>query len=76
MGQVFLLAIKESAEDAAQTIHALNNLHQQNTQIIEKMGCAAKTAQILFAYLEQNPIIDIKKTAGGCLFMKPIYTKQ
>lgn len=60
----FLLAVKESAEDAAQTIHALNNLRQQNTQIIEKMGRAAKTAQMLFAYLEQNPIIDIKKTAA------------
>ena len=60
----FLLAIKESAEDAAQTIHALNYLHEKNVQIIQKMGRAAKTAQMLFAYLEQNPIIDIKKTAA------------
>lgn len=60
----FLLAIKESAEDAAQTIHALNHLHEKNVQIIRKMGRAAKTAQMLFAYLEQNPIIDIKKTAA------------
>ena len=28
------------------------------------MGRAATTAQMLFAYLEQNPIIDIKKTAA------------
>lgn len=60
----FLRAIKESAEDAAQTIHALNYLHEKNVQIIQKMGRAAKTAQMLFAYLEQNPIIDIKKTAA------------
>lgn len=60
----FLLAIKESAEDAAQTIHALNHLHEKNVQIIQKMGRAATTAQMLFAYLEQNPIIDIKKTAA------------
>ena len=60
----FLLAIKESAEDAAQTIHALNHLHKKNVQIIQKMGRAATTAQMLFAYLEQNPIIDIKKTAA------------
>ena len=60
----FLLAIKESAEDAAQTIHALNNLHEKNVQIIQKMGRAATTAKMLFAYLEQNPIIDIKKTAA------------
>lgn len=60
----FLLAIKESAEDAAQTIHVLNNLHEKNVEIIQKLGRAAKTAQMLFAYLEQNPIIDIKKTAA------------
>ena len=28
------------------------------------MGRASKTAEMLFAYLEQNPIIDIKKTAA------------
>ena len=60
----FLLAIKESAEDAARTIHALNHLHEKNVQIIQKMGRASKTAEMLFAYLEQNPIIDIKKTAA------------
>ena len=60
----FLLAIKESAEDAARTIHALNYLHEKNVQIIQKMGRAATTAQMLFVYLEQNPIIDIKKTAA------------
>ena len=60
----FLLAIKESAEDAAQTIHALNHLHEKNVLTIQKMGRAATTAQMLFAYLEQNPIIDIKKTAA------------
>lgn len=60
----FLLAIKDSAEDAAQTIHALNGLHEKNAQIIQKMGRATKTAEMLFAYLEQNPIIDIKKTAA------------
>lgn len=60
----FLLAIKESAEDAAQTIHALNDLHEKNVHTIQKMGRASKTAEMLFAYLEQNPIIDIKKTAA------------
>ena len=60
----FLLAIKESAEDAAQTIHALNHLHEKNVHTIQKMGRASKTAEMLFAYLEQNPIIDIKKTAA------------
>ncbi len=59
----FLRAIKESSEDAIDTINKLSNLHDKNIAIIEKMGRASKTAKILFEYLEKNPIIDIKKTA-------------
>lgn len=59
----FLLAIKESAEEAVETIHKLSALHNQNIEIIEKMGRQAKTARQIFDYLEQNPIIDIGKTA-------------
>jgi Fic family protein len=59
----FLLAIKESAEEAVETIHKLSALHNQNIEVIEKMGRQAKTARQIFDYLEQNPIIDIGKTA-------------
>ena len=60
----FLLAIKESAEDAVATIQKLNDLHNNNISIIKKMGRQAKTAQLIFNYLEQNPIVDIGKTAS------------
>lgn len=60
----FLRAIKESAEDAIDTIKKLSELHNKNIIVIEKMGRASKTAKILFDYLEKNPIIDIKKTAN------------
>ena len=60
----FLLAIKESAEDAVETIKKLNDLHSTNVSIIEDMGRQAKTARLIFNYLEQNPIIDIGKTAS------------
>ena len=60
----FLLAIKESAEDAVETIQKLNELHNKNISIIEGMGRQAKTARLIFNYLEQNPIIDIGKTAS------------
>ena len=59
----FLLAIKESAEEAVETIHKLNELHNQNIALIEQMGRQTKTARLIFDYLEQNPIIDIGKTA-------------
>lgn len=60
----FLLAIKESAEDAVETIQKLNELHNKNVSTIEGLGRQAKTARLIFNYLEQNPIIDIGKTAS------------
>jgi len=59
----FLRAIKESSEDAVETINQLSELHDKNIAIIEQMGRASKTAREIFDYLEKNPIIDIKKTA-------------
>ncbi len=59
----FLRAIKESAEDAARSINKLSKLHDRNIAIMEKMGRASKTAMKIFAYLEKNPIIDIRKTS-------------
>ena len=59
----FLQAVYESAKDATETIDKLNNLHDKNIATIEKLGRSAKTAMLLFTYLETNPIIDIQKTA-------------
>ncbi len=59
----FLRAVKESAEDASDTILELSKLHAKNAEIISGMGRAAKTGMKLFEYLEQNPIIDIGKTS-------------
>lgn len=59
----FLQAVKESAEDATDTIHKLRTLHERNDGIVKNMGRATRTAVRLFSYLEQNPIIDIRKTA-------------
>lgn len=59
----FLRAIKESSEDAVDTIKKLSALHDKNISVIEQMGRASKTAKELFDYLEKNPIIDMKKTS-------------
>jgi len=61
----FLQAIYESAEDAILTIDKLTVLHNKNIESIEGMGRAAKTALRLFSYLEENPIIEIQKTADA-----------
>ena len=59
----FLIAIKESADESVDTIKKLSELHNANIKKIDAMGRAAKNARAVFDYLEQNPIIDIGKTA-------------
>ena len=59
----FLNAIKESADESVETIKKLSELHNANTNKIDAMGRASKNARAVFDYLEQNPIIDIGKTA-------------
>jgi Fic family protein len=61
----FLQAILESAQDAADKIQKLSDLHTKNAEVIDGMGRASKTARQLFEYLEQNPIIEIRKTAAA-----------
>ena len=59
----FLNAIKESANESIETIKKLSKLHDENIRKIDLMGRASKNARTVFDYLEQNPIIDIGKTA-------------
>jgi Fic family protein len=61
----FLQAILESAQDAADKIQKLSELHIKNAEVIDSMGRASKTARRLFEYLEENPIIEIRKTAAA-----------
>lgn len=59
----FLLAIKESSEEAAETILRLNVLHNKNVSVIDGLGRQGKTSRLIFDYIEKNPIIDIGKTS-------------
>ena len=61
----FLQAILESAQDAIETIKRMITLHDNSLLKINDMGKAAKTATALLAYIESNPIIEIKKTAAA-----------
>ncbi|MDR1735477.1 MAG: Fic family protein [Oscillospiraceae bacterium] len=61
----FLQAIAESAEDAADKIQKLSALRIKNAEAMRAMGKAGKTAVLLLAYLESNPIIETKKTAAA-----------
>ncbi len=59
----FLRAVAESAKDAIETINALHKLHEDNIVKIQTLGRARINAEKLFEYIEQNPIIETKKTA-------------
>lgn len=59
----FLLAVKESAEEASETILKLQALHNRNLARIDQTGRYGKTQGIVFDYIEKNPIIDIGKTS-------------
>jgi Fic family protein len=61
----FLEAILESARDATDKIRKLSDLHTKNSEVIDRMGRASKTARQLLEYIEQNPIIEIRKTAAA-----------
>ncbi len=59
----FLLALQESANDAIEAIDKLTALHEKYKLRIAEIGRSAKTVSKVFAYIEKNPIIEIKKTA-------------
>lgn len=62
----FLQAFADSAEDAINTIDRLTALHDKNTQVIDTLAKRQRTSVMkVFAYLESNPIIDIRKTAAA-----------
>ena len=60
----FLQAIYESAEDAVDSIDRLSELHDRNSRLLLENETAAKAVAKIFEYLENKPIIDIKKTAA------------
>ena len=59
----FLRAVAESSDEAVDTIKKLSELHNKNVELVSAMGKASKNAQIIFDYLERNPIIDTRKTS-------------
>jgi Fic family protein len=59
----FLQGIYESAEDSIETIDLLVALHNKNSGHVSEIDTKTKAVSKIFEYLEQMPIIDIKKTS-------------
>jgi len=59
----FLEAMAESAEDALKTIGELSSLHDANMAKMGKFGRQGASAKLILSYVEEHPIITIKKAA-------------
>lgn len=59
----FLEAVNSAAHDAAQSIALLSKLHDENLESLPKSNRSKNNIRLVFDYLEQHPIIDIKRTA-------------
>ena len=61
----FLEAVDAAASDAVDSINKLHTLHETNIARLPHTNRSRDNVRILFDYLEQHPIIDIKRTAAA-----------
>ena len=61
----FLEAVHAAAADALDSIHQLSELHNRNISILPAARRSVDHVRRLFGYLEQHPIIDIRRTASA-----------
>ena len=59
----FLEAVHAAAADAMTSIRRLSALHDQNTQMLPPTNRSKDSVRMLFAHVEQHPIIDIGHAA-------------
>ena len=61
----FLEAVHAAAADALESIKLLSELHERNLSRLPVSNRSRDTVRMLFDYLEQHPIIDIRRTASA-----------
>ncbi len=59
----FLEAVQSAAEEALDSIQRLSSLHERNLSLLPETNRSVDHTRRLFEYLEQHPIIDIKRAA-------------
>ncbi len=59
----FLEAVRDAASDSLETIHQLTELHNKNVSLLPKSTRSKDNLRAVFDYIEQYPIIDIKRTS-------------
>ena len=61
----FLEAVRAAAVDAEESIRQLSALHDQSVVALPKPKRSKDNVRMVFDYVEQHPIIDIKRTAAA-----------
>lgn len=61
----FLEALYAAAKDSLEMIQRLASLHDRNIEKIPKTNRSKDNLRALFDYIEQHPIMDIKRTADA-----------
>ena len=59
----FLEAVSSAAKDSMETIEKLSNLHEKNVEKLPVTTRKNDNVRRVFDYVEEHPIIDIKRTA-------------
>lgn len=59
----FLEAVSKAAIDSLESINRLSDLHDKNIEKLPKTARSKDNLRAVFNYIEQYPIIDIKRTA-------------
>lgn len=59
----FLEAVSKASSESLETIHRLSMLHDANIEKLPKTTRSKDNLRAVFDYIEQYPIIDIKRTA-------------
>ena len=59
----FLEAVSKAASDSLESISRLSDLHDENLRKLPKTTRSKDNLRAVFDYIEQYPIIDIKRTA-------------
>jgi len=59
----FLEAVSAAAKDSMTTIEELRDLHEKNVERLPKTNRKNDNVRRVFDYIEQHPIIDIRKTS-------------
>lgn len=59
----FLEAVSKAASDSLESISKLSGLHDKNIEKLPKTSRSKDNLRAVFDYIEQYPIMDIKRTA-------------